>query len=491
MPEYLAIHWDHHLAALQGNTARGSVRVTARYAGDWPADITPEQMPHKAGEWLKAELGKAGADAKQVILVLPRSAVLLKRAELPNAPDDELPDIVRFQAATASSAPLERQLLDFIPFPAIAESPTRSVIMATVFKDRVEAIRAVLAAAGRELTSVVVAPAAVAEWIAHLEQARGDDPAGTSLVVLYKDHRLNVGVLRDRRVVLAQSADFPEDDPPPTPQRLWAEVGRMLVPLEAHGGSGRINRAWCVGVSDEAMAVLSDRLECDVRTADLYAGGPISFPAGTTEDPVQFVSAAGALLGASGRTVEGIDFLDPRKPPVKRDLRKQRMAAAAACVAFVLGLGWWMLSARQADLDAQIENLRKEDVALTADNKAREPIVISANQLGEWHQRKVDWLEEYRKIQKLLPGTDSLYLTDLRAMPSTGDAVARFRATGYAKSRAQVSQFGERLAEAKYRNFPPDFRVSQRDPEYPTWFELYIDVLLPTPPPKSPAGKKT
>lgn len=490
MAEYLAIHWDHHLAALQGNTARGSARVTARYAGEWPADITPEQMPHKAGEWLKAELGKAGLDAKPTIVVLPRSAVLLKRAELPNVPDDELPDIVRFQAATSSSAPLERLLLDFIPLPAIPESPTRSVIMATVFKDRVEAIRAVLTAAGRELTSVVLAPAAVGEWIAHLEQQRGDDPAGTSLVVLASGHRLNVGVLRDRRVILAQSADFPEDDPAPTPQRLWAEVGRMLVPLESHGGSGRINRVWCVGVSDEAQALLADRLECEVRTADLSAGGAISFPAGTNEDPVQYVSAAGALLGASGRTIEGIDFLDPRKPPVKRDLRKQRMAVAAAIVAFVLGLGWWMLSAKQADLDAQIEKLKKEDGELTTDLKAREPIVISANQLGEWSLRKVDWLDEYRKIQKLLPGTDSLYLTDLRAMPSTGDAVARFRATGYAKSRAQVSQLGERLAEAKYRNFPPEFRVDQRDSEYPTRFELYIDVLLPTPPPKNPVARK-
>lgn len=488
MPEYLAIHWDHHLAALQGTAARGAARVTARYTGTWPADINPDQMPHKAGEWLKGELAKAGADAKQTIVVLPRSAVLLKRAELPNTPDDELPDIVRFQSATTSSAPLERLLLDFIPLPAIAESPTRAVIMATVFKDRIEAIRTVLSAAGRELTSVVLAPAAVAEWIGHLEQQRGDDPTRTSLVVLASGHRLNVGVLRDRRVILAQSADFPEDDPAPTPQRLWAEVGRMLVPLEAHGGSGRIDRTWCVGLSGEAQTLLADRLECDIRPADLYAGGPITFPAGVNDDPVQYVSAAGALLGASGRTIEGIDFLDPRKPPVKRDLRRQRMVIAAACAVFVMGVGWWMLSSKQADLDAQIEQLRKTDGELTKDNKEREPLLISANQLGEWSQRKVDWLDEYRKIQKLLPGTDSLYLTDLRAIPGTGDVVARFRATGFAKSRAQVSQFGERLAEAKYRNYAPDFPVSQRDPEYPTKFELSIDVLLPVSP-KKPAAK--
>lgn len=486
MPEFLAIHWDRRFAAVQGQVARGSVRITVRLTGEWPADVSPEQTPLKAGEWLKGELDRSGADAKQTIVVLPRSAVLLRRIELPNVPEEELPDMVRFQAATASSAPLERLLLDFIPLPVPSDAPTRGVIVATVFKDRIDSIRTALGAAGRELTSVVMAPSAVGEWIAHLEQQRGDDAAGTSLVALYSDHRLNVGVMRQRRVVLAQSADFPDDEPPPTPQRLLAEIGRMLVALESHGGSGKIDRAWCVGVSDEARRSLAERFECDVREADLFGGGAVTFPAGTTGDPVHFASAAGALLGASGRMVEGVDFLDPRKPPVKRDLRKRRMAIGAAGLLLAAGVGWWILSSIESDLDRQIADLRLEDGKLTEMLKKGEPIVQTSNQLKEWHTRKVDWLDEYRKIERLSPGTSSLYLTDVRALPAMGDSTARFRVTGYAKSREQVRQFGQRLAENDYRILAPEIRFSQRDPEYPSWFELYIDLLLP---PVATAGK--
>ena len=45
-------------------------------------------------------------------------------------PDDELPDIVRMQAATKSPTPLDRLRLDFVPLPNRGEG--REVLLATI-----------------------------------------------------------------------------------------------------------------------------------------------------------------------------------------------------------------------------------------------------------------------------------------------------------------------------------------------------------------------
>ena len=47
-------------------------------------------------------------------------------------PENELPDIVRFQAAARTSTPLERLALDFIPLPTIEDGP-RPVMLASGF----------------------------------------------------------------------------------------------------------------------------------------------------------------------------------------------------------------------------------------------------------------------------------------------------------------------------------------------------------------------
>ena len=72
-------------------------------------------MPEAAGKQLRAELNRAASRSTHVLVSLPREEAVVRLLELPECTDDELPELVRLQAATRSAVPLDRLLLDFLP----------------------------------------------------------------------------------------------------------------------------------------------------------------------------------------------------------------------------------------------------------------------------------------------------------------------------------------------------------------------------------------
>ncbi len=85
-------------------------------------------------EVLAEQLGilRGKSSVKQVLLVVPRDVVVLRQFELPSVPDNELPDLVRFQAATKFATPVDELTLDFIPLASRAEGMGRIVIAASI-----------------------------------------------------------------------------------------------------------------------------------------------------------------------------------------------------------------------------------------------------------------------------------------------------------------------------------------------------------------------
>ena len=103
MPDLLAIDWEkRQLCGLDAEVTRGSVVVRRCFTLTWPEDLDPISQHQEAGQWLKDELARIGVTSKQVMVTLPTEDAVVRQLELPNAPDEELPDLVRFQAADKS-----------------------------------------------------------------------------------------------------------------------------------------------------------------------------------------------------------------------------------------------------------------------------------------------------------------------------------------------------------------------------------------------------
>src|SRR5258706_7864635 len=103
MAEILAIEWEHEqVSGVQAHVTAGRVRIDRTFVIPRPTTSGSGSVPLMVG-WLKPELARLGIAGGSVLVALPRDEAIVKRIELPEATDDELPVLVRFQAGAKSS----------------------------------------------------------------------------------------------------------------------------------------------------------------------------------------------------------------------------------------------------------------------------------------------------------------------------------------------------------------------------------------------------
>src|SRR5262245_3009360 len=123
MAEVLALEWDHdQICGVLANVTPGRVRVRKSFVLGRPV-VAVAGSGALPIDWLKSQLTSQGISGGDVLVALPRDEAVVKRIDLPETSDDELPVLVRFQAGAKSSVPLAELSLDFIPLPRRNEIP--------------------------------------------------------------------------------------------------------------------------------------------------------------------------------------------------------------------------------------------------------------------------------------------------------------------------------------------------------------------------------
>jgi Tfp pilus assembly PilM family ATPase len=482
MSDLLALEWDHdQISGVFAHVTPGHVRVRRCFVMARPAVAVAGSGPLPI-DWLKSQLAGQGITGGEVLVALPRDEAVVKRIELPETEDGDMPVLVRFQAGAKSSVPLEELSLDFIPLPRRNEIPGREALMATVPRQTITEIRTLCETAGLELRTLGLTPAALAELVARVEKKADGDPAGASLVVSCHGSRLEISVLRRCHLLFAHSARLSADETQSDPQSIVSEVSRSLVALRGAIPDVKIERAWTVldAAAHESLSeVLRKRLACDVEPLDPFAS--VEFDRTGTDahlDPSQFSGPIGLLLARAEPRVPAIDFLAPRQPVVKRDSRKRRMvvlsAAAGILAALLLGNYWIELG----DLDGEISALEETDRDLAALLKRGQPTLKSLALIDKWDEGTVSWLDQMADLVRNLPATDRIYLKKLELAPKSPNLPARIKPDGFAREQKDITGLSDQLlaADERYRVLPPTHRETTDDPSYPWKFEA--DILL-------------
>jgi Tfp pilus assembly PilM family ATPase len=493
MSDFLALDWERRqLACVVAHVSKSRVRVEQCFRLAWPADIDAEAAPDRAGNWLKEELRRRGIATKDVLVSLPREEAVVRRLELPDAPDDELPDLVRMQAATKSSSSLDQLLLDFLPLPREAGADRREVLMTTIPAADGTRLRKGLQAAGLELAAIGLSPLGAAEIAARVERHRRLDSAATSLVVARHGPRVEISLMRRDHLVFTHSALLEGGSEERDNQAILAEITRATVAQQKLLAGGTISRAWVLGTEAETRSLceaLQARLSCPAETIDPLALVQVSSePADFAETRAALAGPIGMLLARAERTVEAIDFLSPRKPVPKTDRRKIDMMIRGGLVAALLLGAFVWLQFHLAALDGEIESRQQEVSELTSAIQKAQPDVTAANTIDEWDRGRVDWTAQMRAINESM--TDRLYLTSLtfEAISSrfdrgpVGGAIARLGGTGYAKTREDANRFFEELDQRNYQViFSAPYKFTSKDEEFPLEFKLDATLLAEKP----------
>jgi hypothetical protein len=479
MTDFLAIDLEpQRICGIEASVERGSVKIRKSFSLSVPESISADD-PQGLGEWLKGELRRERVSASQVCISLPREDVLVRHLEIPDVSDDELPDLVRYQSAARSSIPLDQLTLDFLPLPRRDDSSVRDVLVSTVHLDRIKRLRKIATSAGLELQSVGVSSVATAGIVALEEQRLEHGTGEIAVAVAQHGDRVEISILGEGYLHFTHSTQMMAATGPPTP--ILAEISRALVALQKRLPDLQVVRCWMIGSPDENTALgdaIRDRFGCDIKQLDPFQGQGVTLSCRPSE------GAHGAFGGPIGQLVShslevscAVDFLNPRRAPIKKDYSRHKKLAGVAAVALLLIGMFGYRSYAVAELEKKVKQATRDEKDQRDLLKELEPQVKVAESVGEWAATRVNWLKEANTLAETIDGTERHYLTKLQFGEGTRKERGTVTASGHAKERFDIEGLNAELMQRSDLevNAKP-IKKSGRDGDYPQQFDL--DVKL-------------
>ena len=471
MSDLIALHWDSdQVTAYAPGKGRDQAAVL-RFGDVSRTDAAA------VGKWLKQELAAQRIGGKRAAIVLPRSAAILRKLSLPQVPDEELPDLVRMQAATKSATPLDRLRLDFVPLPPRGEG--REALLITVPAKTIDDIFAAVRAAGLEPASVGLSPFATAAKLANED--------GSCLIIAVHDLSVEMTLVRDRAVLFSHVGDLPGGDFDEDRQWLKSEINRAVIAADHLAAGSGISRVVLLGPG-ELLAPLTEPL-----AARFEARCELIDRAELLNLPTIEVSQLSALVAAAGELSPGamprIDLLNPRKRIERPDRTRLRAGLAIGAVAAAILAAYGMTWLERSDLEQEIAYLNDEKAALEGTLAAGQPLLKKHDTVEAWLEKEANWPNELVTLDSALPGTSRIYLTQLSLSPGSGALIGSIDGQGFARSEADARRLFDALTAKGLQVVPTSTVDAGQDPEYPKRFDLKLNIPKPTA--EAPAAKQT
>lgn len=409
MAKKIAVDWDEHeLRIVAGRTSPGGVTITDAWAipieGNDPEAVT---------RTLRDELAARGHGKQATLLAIGRGKAELRQLKLPPIPDEELPEIVRFQATRDFATAGDRAITDFVPSRRTDEGV--EVVAAALDPNQLDLLRNITTAAGLEVQRVALRPLSAAALFAAKQPTEGE----VVLIDLLANDA-DIVVLRDGQARFVRSVRLP-GDAANRPSLLAGEVRRSLMACRDSKDSQEVKRRLLIWgraeVHGEDVRVLAERTGDHVETLDPLS--LVDVERKLMQEAPEHIGRFAPLIGLLHIDEVGselmIDFLNPRKPPEPKNdrLRYAVFGSLAAAAVLLIGyLVWNNLSTR----DAQIAELQAQLNGMAETVKASDEQVAKVDKVDEFLAGNVIWLDEIRRVATEMPPSDQAILTSLSAM---------------------------------------------------------------------------
>ena len=449
MARLIAIEWDNREARVAvAHEKRGQASIEDVFA----IPFEPNTGPKEIGRQLAAALSSRRYRGAKALVGVGRTSIELKLFNLPPAPDDELPEMVRFQAPREFATWGEGWPLDFVALAGDAEQQ-RAVLAATIPPDAVKQIEDICAVAGLKPEHLVLRSCAAASLLSRANQQASKEPQ--LLIDLLADE-LDLTVTIEDRVVFTRTARLPSDALATAEfaKPLVAEVRRTLGAVQNQLGGRRVERVWLYAGGDEHVELarhLAESLNLPTEVFDPFADAANASHLAMAQAPHRgrFAPVLGMLLDAASATPHAIDFLQPKRRPEKPSQRPRILAystAATVLVALGVGGGWWRLS----QLDAEIAQWQQQ---VAAKQKLVDPstqVIDRVAAIDAWRASDIVWLNEMKRLAEKLPPPEDVMLTEVRFAAQQGGG-GKIEFDGLVKSLDTVQKVENSLRDAGHQ----------------------------------------
>ncbi len=445
MSRCLAIYWDQ--SGLRIATAEIGDRVRVDDLASFALVDSNDQaaITDLVSRYVARE-GLARADAS---VVIGRGQLEFRVIELPFAPDEELPDLVRYQAKSHFSAASEGQVIDFIRLVNGKDTSPIQVLAAALNNAEIKKIQSIVEPSKVRVRHVLPRPFALANLLRNELTA-----PKYHLLINRMGQETDLTVTYRSRVVFTRTIRLPAE-PAEQSQVLVTEIRRTAAAAANQPSGGPIHKILILGDTrshQEFARVIEQQLQLPIeirRTSDLVSLASAASKA-MGDDDGSFAPLFGSLGLAAEPAEHLIDFALPhrRKEAVQDPHRKYKIGAIAAGIGLVLlSIVWFTIGQRRGEF----QRLQAQLGDLSANSESRDLLIGKVELIDRWKQGDVNWLEELYEISARFPLPDEAIVTQLSTSVGTTADEGKINLTGMVSEPKVDNDMVQKLRERPYR----------------------------------------
>jgi len=479
MSQLLGLEWNDSEARMVMAASRGEeVVIEQAFSVDLqPGESGEDKSNVDVGGRIASALSARGIGQIETLVAVGRSNIELRQLSLPPAPDEELPEMVRFQAMREFNELNEQWLLDFVPIGDSAEG-TQSVLAAAIDPEMVAQIERTCQTANLKPRRLILRPCAAASLLGR------KSAAGTSRVRLLIDlfaDEADLTVMIDRQVIFLRTTRLSGDPLEDTNEAisLLAEIRRTTAAAHNQLHGRRIESIVLCG-QDEQHAVLAKSIEEHLGTPtevfDPFDGLRLGreLQRKMPDYPDRFAPLLGMALAELEETGQAIDFLHPRRPP-EPPKRYATYALVGALVALLVvsffGYRYW----QRGRLKDEIRTLTGKSKALTEEIDRASKAKAAVDEVEKWVATDLVWLDEIRELSEKFRPAKEATLTKLTISATT--LGGRMDIEGLAAAAGTIDDVEAALRDESHRVVGTGSGDKSGSNYYSWWFKssLYCD----------------
>lgn len=383
-----------------------------------PAEVQHDD-PEAMGKFIATKLREYKIKQKQVLVDIPRDKAVINRLSIAPTPERELPDVVRLQALRELPFSVDDAEIDHAILSRDDKGLATEVLLVAVLKKTLDKITETCQHAGLKPMRVGLRPYANLNAVQALSE---HDPTNmlfvdigaymTEIDVFY-DGQLgfsraanvemptpggHLTVSEDSKILSARDLETPEGRIDHAVDKLVVEMTRSLQAFRATEPGVKIDRVLIAGgvgialnVEHRLREVATERLgiSCELFNPTRALG----VDARTGEKLRGFSAALGLAWGLNKTGNLELDFLNPKRPIPRGQVRQQRIRTASLAAATILiSVGAYFFIEYQKGA-RELAELRELIADAKKDVKARLTIQQQIDRVQEW-ERSAVWPDE-------------------------------------------------------------------------------------------------
>ncbi|MDB4749351.1 hypothetical protein OAF83_00450 [Rubripirellula sp.] len=442
MVKKLAIDWDESELRL----------VAAQCSGSNVKVIDARVIPIEDGvqQTLKKALDGQGMDSTETLVAIGRGQAELRELQLPPVPEEELPDMVRFQASKSFATAGESATVDYLV--TNRNDSGVEMIAAALGGQELDGIRGICESGSLVAKRISIRPlAAAALYLLKQERSSAND---TVLIDLLSDEA-EIVVARGGRVIFVRTVRMPSAEE----ARGRALAGELKRSLVACGSSGTLERVVLWGraaVHSQDVEMLVEATDSKVEVLDPFS--LVDVDRNTKANMPDHVGRLAPLVGLLVADEVGadrlVDFLNPRKrvEVVENPYRKYIIAGIPVALAALVG---FLIYRQLGTLDATIEQLKVVNSDKEKGVKAADVSIARTELVDKYLDGDVNWLNEIRRLAAKVPESDKLIVRRVSAVTDMRLGGGTMTVEGAVTKPAVIEEF-EGAIRDEYRSVQGD-----------------------------------